>query len=181
MTTRVAGGTDTGPGAAAAGATGGGATADGNANGGAGAGNQNKKPCDKKLTKADHNRLRNGSPSPEMRDHVNAGGPPRVCPACGRTLGPGERFAADHIVPLKIIKKMPGFPCLTPAQQDNVTNNPLNFVGLCMNCNSSKGSKLWHAWQGHSQLGLGDPSVRERGMQMTKALLIELKGQIRAF
>lgn len=144
--------------------------------GGAGGGNNNNKKCDKKLNSDDHKRLRRGTPSPELRDRVNSGTPPLICPACGKTT---DKFQADHIVPLKIIKKIPGFACLSPENQEKVSNNPLNFVGLCGPCNASKGSKLWHKWMGHSKNGLVGADVKKRGIEITRGLIVELKNQIK--
>jgi hypothetical protein len=91
-----------------------------------------------------------------------------------------ESFQADHIVPLKVIKQMPGFACLSNEDQMKTINNPLNYVGLCGRCNASKGSKFWHKWDGHSVLKLVD-GVKKRGIDMTRALVVELKNQIKGF
>lgn len=92
-----------------------------------------------------YKRLRKATPSGARRKQVNKRWP-RTCVACGQVK---RRLAADHIYPLFEMTDLPGFPCLSYADQKRIANHPSNFVGLCKSCNSSKGAKTWQQWKGN--------------------------------
>ncbi|GEM_PF-935075 len=143
-----------------------------------------KKTCSKKPEdKARKKKLRRKTPSDDIRDAVNAKS--STCPVCGTNPAP-KRLAADHIVPYKIIQKMPGFACMSEEDQIKTINSPNNFVGLCGSCNSSKCSKLWFTWLKHKKKGLdlasGDKmkKTRAKAEKATHENIKDLKSKIRA-
>jgi 5-methylcytosine-specific restriction endonuclease McrA len=108
-----------------------------------------KKPCEsncpKKPSDARAKELRAKTPSASAQAKVNKGKKPLTCATCKKKF---PSLAADHIVPLKRISRMPGFACLPPEKQEQLINSDWNFVGICNSCNSSKCAKLWHQWSG---------------------------------
>ena len=95
-------------------------------------------------------KLRNSTPSQTERDMVNQGrSGPKKDPALKGFVD--DVLEADHIVPLKEIRKMPGFKQLSFKQQQVVANYRRNFIGLTKSANTSKGSKSWAKWWGHKK------------------------------
>jgi 5-methylcytosine-specific restriction endonuclease McrA len=139
------------------------------------------KPCDKSKCPKEPDeerskKLRKKSPSRAIRKKFNK--VPGTCQACGSSV---SSQAADHLVPLDIIKKMPGYACLSEENQIAVANHEPNFVGLCKSCNSSKCAKLWHKWTGVQSRGISFlPSHRKEQQQATNKMIIELKKTIKS-
>jgi 5-methylcytosine-specific restriction endonuclease McrA len=139
-----------------------------------------KKPCEsscpKEPSKSEYDTVRSKTPSPDVRKAINSK-TPKTCAACGNSAA---NLAADHIVSLKIISKMPGFACLSLENQTKIANSTDNFVGLCTSCNSSKRDKTWHRWKGvkSRKLTFSD-SVRDPARQRTNQQMRELKRQVR--
>jgi 5-methylcytosine-specific restriction endonuclease McrA len=135
-----------------------------------------KSSCPREPSAEDYEKVRSKSPTPEIRKAVNSN-TPKTCAACGL---PAASLAADHIVSLKIISKMPGFACLSGDDQKAVANSPNNFVGLCRSCNSSKCAKTWHRWQGVKSRGLVfSPDVRAAARTQTNQQIKDLKAKVR--
>lgn len=116
-----------------------------------------KKKCDKKLSEKEKEDLRKSTPSTANRAQVQR---QTKCYAClegkdGSGLIRGHPMEADHIVPFKEIIAKPGFACLSKDNQLKVVNEPGNIVGLCKNCNASKGARTWNEWKGHKKIPFG--------------------------
>jgi hypothetical protein len=137
-----------------------------------------QKPCDsscpKEPTEAEYKRLRRRSPSRQIRKSFNSTSPLK-CEACGKIT---PTLAADHIVALKTISKMPGFACLSKADQEAVANSPGNFAGLCRSCNSSKCAKDWYQWRGVKDRYEFMPRVRNSFLARRNTQVKELKAAI---
>jgi hypothetical protein len=110
-----------GDGSASGGGGGGGGGGDGSGKG-KGKNDDKKKKCDKKLSPEQKKKLRGKTPSDELRDKYRN----QPCQVCGNTPS-----SPDHIVPVSIIQKMPGFPCMSEQNQEAMLNNPINFAPLC--------------------------------------------------
>src|SRR5215472_821096 len=135
-----------------------------------------KSSCPQEPTKAQYDKVRSKSPTPEIRKAINDK-VPKICAACGLS---SPSLAADHIVPLKIISQMRGFACLSEDNQKEVANTPSNFVGLCKSCNSSKRDKLWHQWKGVKKLNkVWTDDIRQPARSQTNQQLKELKAKVK--
>lgn len=125
-----------------------------------------KKKCEKTLSQSEKDKLRADSPSNANRAQVQK---QKACYSCLRPVQNGEigghKMEADHIVPLKEIINKPGFACLSKSNQMKVVNDPRNMVGLCKNCNGSKGARTWNDWKGHSKIGFSG-SAQNAGKNM---------------
>ncbi len=140
-----------------------------------------KKSCPTSPSASDKKRLRRKSPSSASRNAVNTRSP-KVCAACGSSP---SRLAADHIVPMNIFSRMPGFACLSQDNQVKIAETPSNFVGLCKSCNSSKCARLWHTWTQHKSRGLDFTSgslaaTRKTARTVTNKSIKNLKNQIKS-
>jgi 5-methylcytosine-specific restriction endonuclease McrA len=140
------------------------------------------KPCEKSckqgVSKEERDKLRKTPEYDDAMTSVNSGPKPLSCPVCKGTVA---KLSPDHIVPINVIDKMPGFACLSKEDQSKVVNHPSNFVGLCRSCNSSKSDTLWHKWKEHKSKGLTfSDGLRDKGKQVTKALIVNLKIMIRS-
>ncbi|WP_395068028.1 hypothetical protein [Paraburkholderia silvatlantica] len=85
------------------------------------------------------------SPNSDMRDNANASGT-YVDPLSNDVKQAEGRLAADHILPQNWIRQQEGFDLLTPAQQSELLNDPMNTQGLPGSFNSSKGAKIPGEW-----------------------------------
>ncbi|WP_428353134.1 PAAR-like domain-containing protein [Methyloprofundus sp.] len=137
-----------------------------------------KRPCNskcpKKPTPERYKKLRSGTPTKAARKKLKEKG--KKCVACRSRKG----TSPDHIVPLSIISKMPGFACLSDENQKKMANYPDNFVGLCRSCNSSKSDTLWQKWKGHKRRELKwTKPQREKGIKVTGNLIVNLKAEIK--
>ncbi len=98
-----------------------------------------------------YQRLRTNSPDAATRARMGSG----VDPLGPRINGRGELVgphAADHLFPLNLLIRWPGFDRLTAAQQLAVANNRGNFIGLTQAVNSSKLDRLPGInWRGYRQ------------------------------
>jgi 5-methylcytosine-specific restriction endonuclease McrA len=141
------------------------------------------KPCDRascprEVDKSEREAFRRTNDYRAARARVNAGPKPSPCPACKLNA---NVFSPDHIIPVNIVHKMPGFACLSKADQDKVVNHPSNFVGLCRSCNSSKSDKLWHKWKGNQVKGIVfSDAMRKAAIELSGNLIVNLKGMVRA-
>lgn len=147
-------------------------------------------PGGRRISDADYDDLRDGTPTKEVRDLVNRGlaPPPFPDPAL-----PGQMVTknlhADHIVSMDTIARMKNFELLTRAQQLSVlnftggTSTVLgvhgNFVGLSEAANTSKGAKTYAAWLGHQALGVNvDPHFKATMMAEEARIAKELQNEI---
>lgn len=75
-----------------------------------------------------------GRPAPKMwqalRRHAHEAAFEYITPRCVACRSEGVPLALDHVVPVA----------------RGGSNHPLNFVWLCVPCNSSKGTKTWEEW-----------------------------------
>ncbi len=108
------------------------------------------------------------SPNPEMRDNANASGT-YVDPLSNEVKQADGRLAADHILPQNWIKQQEGFDLLTPAQQSELLNDPMNTQGLPSSFNSSKGAKMPGDWTTYKGQPL-DPAYIEASAAQAAAL-----------
>jgi 5-methylcytosine-specific restriction endonuclease McrA len=115
-----------------------------------------KKKCDKTVSKSEQDELRKGTPSDANRAQVQKQTKCYSClrPVAGGLVG-GHKMEADHIVPFKQIIGKPGFACLNKKDKMSVLNDPRNMIGLCKNCNGSKGARTWDEWKGHKKIPFG--------------------------
>jgi hypothetical protein len=119
----------------------------------------------RRISDALYEELRAATPTPEIRDLVNAGRlPPYPDPALpGLTVT--KRLHADHVVSMDTIARMEGFDRLTKTQQLAVLNNERNFIGLSETANTSKGSKSFTDWTRYKKGGIDvDPAFRQQMM-----------------
>jgi hypothetical protein len=86
-----------------------------------------------------------------------------------------ESLQADHLVSMKKITEMEGFPDLTFNNQLKVLNNPENFVGLSETANKSKGSKTFAEWTEYKK---GNIKVDEQFRQMMIAREAEIQTKL---
>lgn len=122
-----------------------------------------------------YNNARGGSPSSARRKESNK--PGSRCAATGKKAEPGKSLAADHIVPLKKVAKMPGFDKLSPAQQRAVANNPRNFQPMRGGENSSKGAKEVKNWKKVRGKDI-DPARRKAMLRAARRAEKELQAHI---
>ena len=96
---------------------------------------------ERKISDAQYKKLRDRTPSKEMRDKVNENVelPMDDYALPEKTIT--KRLEADHIVPMEKIVRMDGFDRLTEKQQLKILNNPENFTGLSRSANASKQDK----------------------------------------
>lgn len=88
-----------------------------------------------------------------------------------------DTLAADHVIPQSFIKTMPGFSSLTPEQQNDVLNDPLNMQGLPTDYNSSKKDLLPQEWLTFKGKPL-DPEYVKRNMMLQDLLLRYIRAKI---
>jgi hypothetical protein len=132
--------------------------------------------CPSEPTKEEYENVRSKTPTDEIRKSVNSK-TPKACAACGNSA---DSLAADHIVSLKIISKIPGFACLSQEDKEKIANMPGNFVGLCKSCNSSKRDKTWHRWKGVKKRNLVfSDKVRDAARAHTNEQIVDLKVKVR--
>jgi hypothetical protein len=139
------------------------------------------KPCDekcnsKKLTTTEKDALRDTPEYEAAAARVNSGPKPLTCPFCNK---PQARLSPDHIMPITATIVMPGFACMSKADQSKVVNDPGNFVGICGICNSSKSGKLWHVWKGYSKAEVSQ-AVKGEGEDHTAAIATKQWEMIKA-
>ena len=136
---------------------------------------------EQKITKEEYKKLRDHSPTDEIRDMVNEGIEfPIPDPALPGLMA--DKFEADHIVSMKNIVRMEGFEKLTYEQQLEVLNNPINFVGLSKSANTSKQNKTYEQWthykKGSSEEIEVDKAFRAEMMAKEKSIEGQLQKQI---
>jgi Domain of unknown function (DUF4150) len=103
---------------------------------------------------------------------------PITCPTCQVPVG---YVSPDHIVPVEVVAKMPGFACLSKQDQSKVVNHPSNFVGLCPSCNSSKSDTMWWKWKGHKKKGkTWSEPMRQEAQKLSGNLISNQKRMIRS-
>lgn len=141
----------------------------------------NEKPCKadcpRGVSKTDRDKLRKTKEYDAAKERVNDRPKPITCPVCGNSV---SKVSPDHIVPINVIDKMPGFACLSKEDQSKVVNHPTNFVGICASCNSSKSDTLWHKWKQHKSKGITfSDQLRDPAKKLTKTLLVNLKTMVR--
>lgn len=129
----------------------------------------------KGISKKEYNSLRKKTPSQEIRDHVNNIDGEKFDPIYGY---PVETLEADHIVSMKEITEMDGFAPLSDVDKVEVLNLEDNFMGLGKPTNSSKGSKTWSDWQGHSKLGDIPAEIREKMIALEREARTKLQNEI---
>lgn len=129
----------------------------------------------KGISKEEYNSLRKKIPSQEIRDHVNNIDGEKFDPIYGY---PVETLEADHIVSMKEITEMDGFAPLSDVDKVEVLNLEDNFMGLGKPTNSSKGSKTWSDWQGHSKLGDIPAEIREKMIALEREARTKLQNEI---
>ena len=129
----------------------------------------------KGISKEEYNSLRKKTPSQEIRDHVNNIDGEKFDPIYGY---PVETLEADHIVSMKEITEMDGFAPLSDVDKVEVLNLEDNFMGLGKPTNSSKGSKTWSDWQGHSKLGDIPAEIREKMIALEREARTKLQNEI---
>lgn len=129
----------------------------------------------KGISKKEYNSLRKKTPSQEIRDHVNNIDGEKFDPIYGY---PVETLEADHIVSMKEITEMDGFSSLSDVDKVEVLNLEDNFMGLGKPTNSSKGSKTWSDWQGHSKLGDIPAEIREKMIALEREARTKLQNEI---
>lgn len=125
-----------------------------------------KKPCSEcnipgvKPTQDEYDalasRMRSGARYTKKAKNLKEEG--KMCYACETSPG----TSPDHIIPIKFISELPGFQCMSTADQKRIVNHKNNFVGLCESCNKSKQHKLWQDWKGHSQKGLAKTKSKRK-------------------
>jgi filamentous hemagglutinin len=116
------------------------------------------------------------SPNSDMRNNANASGT-YVDPLSNDVKQAEGRLAADHIVPQNWIKQQEGFDLLTPAQQSELLNDPVNTQGLPGPLNSSKGAQMPGQWTTYKGQPL-DPNYIETSAAQAAALRNYITGRI---
>lgn len=136
-----------------------------------------KRSCPRKPSDERYDQLRKKTPSRSVKKRLNRDRGQKNCAACG---GPASPMSWDHIVPLKIMSQMPGFACMSYADQKKLANADWNLVGLCVSCNGSKSDNLWHRWSENKAKGRQwTAKQRKHGMQQTSDRIVNLKAAIR--
>jgi hypothetical protein len=128
-------------------------------------------------------RLRDRTPTQEIRDMVNAGLHPPYPDPILRGLMVTGAVHADHIVPMLEIIKMRGplggFLDLAEEDMLAVLNYRSNFIGLSEAANTSKGTKLFYDWIRHAGADtLVDPAFRQAMALREIELEAELENEI---
>ena len=132
------------------------------------------------LTREQYTRLRDKTPSREIRETVNEGVELPMDDPALPGLKVTESLHADHIVSMKKITEMEGFSDLTFENQLKVLNNPENFVGLSETANTSKGSKTFAEWTEYKKGNIKvDEQFRQRMMARERELEPILRQQIK--
>ncbi len=116
------------------------------------------------------------SPSQAARNSVQG---EYLDPFTNQTVSTGERLSADHFVPQKVIKELPGFSELTKEQQRTVLNYKSNLQGLPGPLNSSKGATLPSQWTRAKGRELSPEYVRN-GREKEQQVLRELQALIKS-
>jgi len=132
------------------------------------------------ITREQYTKLRDKTPSREIREAVNEGVELPMDDPALPGLKVAESLHADHIVSMKTITEMDGFSDLTFENQLKVLNNPENFVGLSETANTSKGSKTFAEWTEYKKGNIKvDENFRRTMMAREKELEPILQQQIK--
>ena len=129
-----------------------------------------------KLSAAEYKKLRDNTPTPNLRMRVNEG---ISLPMNDFAIPENvitKKLEADHIVPMKKIVTMEGFDKLSSEQQLSVLNFEENFIGLSKSGNTSKGAKSYSDWTMYKKTNTPiNPIFREE--MIRKEAILEGKPQ----
>ena len=135
-----------------------------------------------KLSAAEYKKLRDNTPTPDLRMRVNEG----ISLPMNDFAIPGnvitKKLEADHIVPMKKIVTMEGFDKLSSEQQLSVLNFEENFIGLSKSANTSKGAKSYSDWTMYKKTNTPiNPIFREEMIRKEAILEGKLQSMIDNF
>ena len=135
-----------------------------------------------KLSAAEYKKLRDNTPTPNLRMRVNEG----ISLPMNDFAIPGnvitKKLEADHIVPMKKIVTMEGFDKLSSEQQLSVLNFEENFIGLSKSANTSKGAKSYSDWTMYKKTNTPiNPIFREEMIRKEAILEGKLQSMIDNF
>ena len=135
-----------------------------------------------KLSAAEYKKLRDNTPTPDLRMRVNEG----ISLPMNDFAIPGnvitKKLEADHIVPMKKIVTMEEFDKLSSEQQLSVLNFEENFIGLSKSANTSKGAKSYSDWTMYKKTNTPiNPIFREEMIRKEAILEGKLQSMIDNF